>query len=287
MFKKKKTKKQPGKLKKTQKARKANTQSKKVAGAKKVVGAKKAAGVKKAAKKSLKKARKSLAVRKKTGQSGKKLASKKTSKKTVKSRAGKQSANKAGKKTVRKKISDKKQSVSQKKASIKKSQASEKKASEKKASQKKVSQKRQTEKTLTKNKKVITKTKSDKKSGAGLIKKTLSFLESELEALEKKEAQSLKNRLGQDYCMVENCDYPAVIEGYCRLHYFAFYERITKKKEILEKDLFTKQFLELVNQHSESVLNFLLKDLSSDRHFKIALKKMYLDEEANDMEESF
>ena len=110
-------------------------------------------------------------------------------------------------------------------------------------------------------------------------------MESELIILqEKKEPPVLKNRLGQRYCMAENCDYTAVVESYCRLHYFAFYERMTKKKEILEKDLFTKQYLELINQHSELVLNFLLKDLSSARSFNIVLKKMYLDEEISEIE---
>ena len=117
------------------------------------------------------------------------------------------------------------------------------------------------------------------------IKKTLNFLSSELEAiLQRKETRVLKDQSGQAYCMAEDCDHLAVVDGYCRLHFFAFYERITKKKEILEKDLLTKQFLELIDNHSESVLNFLLKDISSDRHFKIALKKMFLDEEITGLE---
>ena len=120
-----------------------------------------------------------------------------------------------------------------------------------------------------------------------LLKKTLSFLEAELENIvDKKEPPVLKSGTGQVYCMAENCNYIAVIDGYCRLHYFASYERITKKRDILEKDLFTKEFLKLIQEHSDLILNFLLKDLSSDRQFEITLKKMFLDEDINDLEES-
>lgn len=305
MSSKKKTAKQSGKLKKFQKAGKAEAKShKKKAGegkkktlkksgksgggktgksskkqaSKKNIGLKKPA-VKKTAAKSLKSKKKPVKnLKKQTGKSTKNKSRKKPALKAKISRKTEVKSSKAGRKKAGK--LEKSRPV---KKSLKKSDSKNTKATPKikSGTPKKLSQPKKTPLSLS------DKASLEKQSGPALIKKTLAFLEEELDqVLEKKENRVLKDRTGRAYCMAENCDYLALVDDYCRLHYFGFYERITKKKEILEKDLLTKQFLDLVKNYSESVLNFLLKDLSSDRRFNIALKKMFLDEEINDLGEN-
>ena len=84
----------------------------------------------------------------------------------------------------------------------------------------------------------------------------------------------LKDLQGRTYCQIENCDYSAVAEGYCRIHFFGLYKTIKKKSEILEQDILKKRFSNLVNKHSEDIFEPLFKDLSSDKSFNLALKKI-------------
>ena len=117
------------------------------------------------------------------------------------------------------------------------------------------------------------------------LKALLSHREKELEkilAKEKEEKLILKDMEGRKYCIVENCDYPAIVDDHCRLHFFALFKKIKKKKVILERDLITKSLKELLTAHSESVFEHLFKDLSSDKHFKLAIKKIS-DEETQDL----
>ena len=229
-------------------------------------------------------------------QKNKKTTQKNTAKKTTQTKKNKQTNQKTTQKNTAKKTTQTKKNkqTSQKttaKETANKAQNLKKKLAvhpKKKSTKKTLPIKKQLVKSNPKTESI----KTDKKLSSSpakeeenpVIKKTLAFLEEELKKLfEKTESQIVRNRQGQIYCMAENCNNPAVIDGYCRLHYFAFYERIMKKKEILEKDLFTKHFLELSKEYSVSILNFLLKDLSSDRSFEISLKKMYLDEDLEDI----
>ena len=91
---------------------------------------------------------------------------------------------------------------------------------------------------------------------------------------EKEEKLVLKDMEGRTYCTVENCDYPALVENYCRIHFFGLFKFIKKNKLILEKDILTKSYISLANKYSESVFEYLFKDLSSDKNFKMALKKV-------------
>lgn len=141
------------------------------------------------------------------------------------------------------------------------------------------------------------KSPTDKKQKATVKARSKSFMpslgyrEKELKNLlekEKEEKLILKDMEGRTYCAVENCDYPAIVESYCRIHFFGLFKMIKKRKQILEQDLLTKSYISLVNKYSESVFEYLFKDLSSDKDFKLAVKK-FEDEETEDfeLEESF
>ena len=192
------------------------------------------------------------------------------------------------KKQALKKKSSKKSTVKKTKKKIKK----QKKASKKSKTSSKIK--------LKTKKKIKTKTKSktdnkDKKKSADpkkskhllktkktdskskKLKALLTQREKELQKIlskEKEEKMILKDMQGRTYCQMENCDYSAVAEGYCRIHFFGLYKIIKKKKEILEQDVLTKKISQLVNKHSEEVFEPLFKDSSSDKSFKTALKKI-------------
>ena len=83
----------------------------------------------------------------------------------------------------------------------------------------------------------------------------------------------LKDMEGRKYCLFENCDYPAIIDDYCRVHFFGLFKKISRRKAILEQKILEKNYQELARQHSTSFLEFLFKDLSSGKNFKLAIKK--------------
>ena len=91
---------------------------------------------------------------------------------------------------------------------------------------------------------------------------------------EREETMILKDMQGRTYCQAENCDYSAVTDGYCRIHFFGLYKVIKKKKGILEQDILTKKISHLAQKYSEEIFEFLFKDLSSDKNFKTVLKKI-------------
>lgn len=119
---------------------------------------------------------------------------------------------------------------------------------------------------------------------------SLRHCEQELAKLlekEKEEKMILKDMKGRTYCVVENCDYPAIVENHCRVHFFGLFEIIKKKKEILAEDLLTKNYETLKERYSPVVLDYLFKDLSSEKNFKMAMKKFEEEEESLESEEAF
>ena len=234
----------------------------------------------------------------------KKLAKKNKSKKTLeKKKPAKKNKSKKtlAKKKPAKKNKSKKTLAKKKPAKKNKSKKTlEKKQAAKKLKSKKTLEKKQAAKKL-KSKKTLEKKTLTKEVRKTPIKKnikeaqktknktqilSLNYREKELLKLlnrEKEEASILKDMQGRKYCLVENCDYPAIAEEYCRIHYFGLFKQIYKKKKILEQEILEKSYSSLVKNHSEVVFDYLFKDLSSDKDFKIALKKV-LDEDMDDLE---
>ena len=115
---------------------------------------------------------------------------------------------------------------------------------------------------------------------------SLSYRERELKQLldqKQEEKMILKDMEGRKYCLFENCDYPAIIDDYCRIHFFGLFKKISRRKAILEQKILEKNYQELARQHSTSFLEFLFKDLSSNKNFKLAVKKI-VDENEESLE---
>ena len=106
---------------------------------------------------------------------------------------------------------------------------------------------------------------------------SLSLAQQELLRLsnkEKEEKMILKDMEGRKYCAIENCDRPALAEDHCRLHFFAFFKLIKKKKYILKTNFLEESFRSLIEAHSSVVFDYLFKDLRSDHDFSLALEKL-------------
>ena len=107
--------------------------------------------------------------------------------------------------------------------------------------------------------------------------KYFSLREAELKKImdkEKTDQLILKDMEGRTYCAVENCDYPALVKEYCRIHFFGLFKFIKQKERILDQDILEKSYMSLINKYSETVFDYLFKDLASDKDFQQALKKI-------------
>lgn len=246
----------PKKKKQNKKARSKKTTGKKKAVAKKSRLAK---GKKKTPKKKVIKKKKITKASKKSTKK-KKLDKKSTKKKTTKNLAKKPAKKKATTKPAKKILKKTKPAIKDKTPTLKKQEI---KKSE----------------------------KPTKQAKAKSFSPSLNYREKELQKLldkEKEEKLILKDMKGRTYCAVENCDYPAIVEGHCRIHFFGLFKMIKKKNQILEQDLLTKNYQLLINKHSSTVFSYLFKDLSSDKSFRMAIKKITGDEGDDlDSEEAF
>ena len=154
------------------------------------------------------------------------------------------------------------------------------KASTQAKQKKKAPQKPATPKSALAKKQTPSKKLKKSPSSAELKLSDLQFVEGQLKKLldqEKEEKLILKDIEGRKYCIVENCDYPAIIEDHCRQHFFSSFQIIKGKRQILDQNQLEKSFKRLFDKQSFKILKLLLRDLSSERNFKLAL--LYLSEE--------
>ncbi|MDE0151020.1 MAG: hypothetical protein OXK80_00790 [Bdellovibrionales bacterium] len=190
------------------------------------------------------------------------VSSKKVKKKVSAKKKVKKPAKKLPKKT--KKSAPKKAAV--KKSAVKKSKT--KKSAVKKPAQKKASKK--PERSLKKQKSVSAKTSVQAPS-------YLSALEQELERiLEKNRQVSIKGSEGFEYCFEENCDQPSTTGGYCRYHYMVSWGYIKKRNQILSENKLKLWTADLIQNHSPRILDYMVRDLSNEKDFAIALSEMKL-----------
>ena len=115
-----------------------------------------------------------------------------------------------------------------------------------------------------------------------IAKKELSMI---LER-EKEEKLILKDMEGRSYCCVEDCGFSAEVEGYCRLHYLGHWEYIIKRNKILKKEILEKLINQLISDHSQSILNYLLQDLKQDKTFTSTVKTLLEDDEDIESEDA-
>jgi len=169
---------------------------------------------------------------------------------------------------VKKKVAKKSSKTSVKKAKVKKS--AEKKSVKKKTGARKVSKKPEKKSGLKRQQSVPAK-------NAVQASSYLSELEQELERiLEKNRQVSIKGSEGFEYCFEENCDQPSTTGGYCRYHYMVSWNYIKKRNKILSENKLKSWTTELIQQYSPRILDYMVRDLSNEKDFSVALKEMKL-----------
>ena len=105
----------------------------------------------------------------------------------------------------------------------------------------------------------------------------LNELEQELERiLEKNRQVSIKGSEGFEYCFEENCDQPSTTGGYCRYHYMVSWHYIKKKNKILSENKLKSWTVELIQNYSPRILDYMVRDLSNEKDFATALSEMKL-----------
>ena len=178
----------------------------------------------------------------------------------------------SSKKPVKKASSVKKKAKKQvSKKSLKKTK---KTTPPKKTKKKIISQKTASEKKVVKD--LPRKKPSAKKTTAQTFS-YLSELEQELERiLEKNRQVSIKDSEGFEYCFEENCDQPSTTGGYCRYHYMVSWGYIKKRNKILSENKLKSWTTELIQNYSPRILDYMVRDLSNEKDFSMALSEMKL-----------
>ena len=76
------------------------------------------------------------------------------------------------------------------------------------------------------------------------------------------------------YCLEENCDQNATTGGYCRYHYISLWDQIKTKDKILSENIIKKCIDQIIQQYSPQVLDYMVRDLSNEKDFSLALSEM-------------
>ena len=134
----------------------------------------------------------------------------------------------------------------------------------------------------TSQKQITTQKKSTLTNKLDMAKKELAAILNR----EKEEKLVLKDMEGRSYCCVEDCGFSAEVEGYCRLHYLGHWEYIIKRNKILKKGVLEKLINQLVSDHSQSTLNFLLQDLKQEKTFVSTVKTLLEEDEDIESEDA-
>ena len=79
---------------------------------------------------------------------------------------------------------------------------------------------------------------------------------------------------GYEYCLEDNCDQPVTTDQYCRYHYIMHWHKIRMRKKILSENQLQKQIQQLVESHSPKLLDYMVRDLSNESDFSVALEEM-------------
>ena len=186
--------------------------------------------------------------------------------KSVKKSSKKKTKTSVSSKKVKKKVSAKK--------SVKKIT---KKSFAKKSPKKKTSAKKTVSQKKTAKKPAPQKQKSAVKKTALQTSSYLNELELELERiLEKNRQVSIKGSEGFEYCCEENCDQPSTTGGYCRYHYMVSWNYIKKRNKILSEEKLKSWTTELLQNYPPRILDYMVRDLSNEKDFAIALHEMKL-----------
>ena len=233
---------------------------------------------------------------------------------TKKIKTAKQILSRKKKKALPKKPSTKKKKALPKKPSTKKKKALPKKPStkKKKTSLSAKTAKKQTKPAALKNRKSVSKKaeaskktssipprfkpKIKQESGAQQRSRkkseelTVTRALEELQKMEERRQEKkliLKDMEGRDYCLFEDCDFPAVSGEYCRLHYIGRWDYIRTREKLLETGFIEKKIKEILKKSSPSCITHFIGDFRSEKNFLSHIKPLLEDIDSLNEEDLF
>ena len=114
------------------------------------------------------------------------------------------------------------------------------------------------------------------------VEKTLQ----KIEAMKQEKKMIVRDMEGRDYCLFEDCDFPAVSGDYCRLHYIGRWDYIRMREKLLASGFIERKIQEILNKNSPSCIVHLIGDLSSEKTFLNSIKPFLEDMDDNMDEET-
>ena len=105
----------------------------------------------------------------------------------------------------------------------------------------------------------------------------MNWAEKELQTIaERKQEKNLvfRDREGRDYCLFEDCDFPAVSGEYCRLHYIGRWNYIKMREKILNSGFIEKTIRQLLQKTTPDCINYIIGDFRSEKSFLTSIKPL-------------
>lgn len=109
---------------------------------------------------------------------------------------------------------------------------------------------------------------------------TINHIKEELQKIEERKQEKnliLKDMEGRDYCLFEDCDFPAVSGEYCRLHYIGRWDYIRIREKLIKTEFIEKKIQEALKKSSSACITYLIGDLHSEKNFLTRIKPLLED----------
>lgn len=105
----------------------------------------------------------------------------------------------------------------------------------------------------------------------------LNWAEKELQTIEARKLEKsliFRDTEGRDYCLFEDCDFPAVSGEYCRLHYIGRWNYIKMREKILSSGFIEKTIQQLLKKTVPDCINYIISDFRSEKSFLAGIKPL-------------
>lgn len=109
---------------------------------------------------------------------------------------------------------------------------------------------------------------------------TVNRVKEELQKIEERKQEKkliLKDMEGRDYCLFEDCDFPAIAGEYCRLHYIGRWDYIRTREKLLKIGFIEKKMEEILKKSSPNCITHFLGDFRSEKNFLTRIKPLLED----------
>lgn len=109
---------------------------------------------------------------------------------------------------------------------------------------------------------------------------TVNRVTEEIQKIEERKQEKkliLKDMEGRDYCLFEDCDFPAVSGEYCRLHYIGRWDYIRVREKLLKIGFIERKIEEILEKNSLTCITHFIGDFRSEKNFLTRIKPLLED----------